>query len=63
MKFEFSPQVSLQEVSELRNSVGWNDMEECYKNSLKGSYFYICCYDKSLLSRKRYWNKSYESGN
>lgn len=45
MRFEFSKKVSPQEVSELRNSVGWNGMEESYKNSLKGSYFYICCYD------------------
>lgn len=45
MKFEFSPKVPPQEISELRNSVGWNGMEECYKNSLKSSYFYICYYD------------------
>lgn len=49
MRYEFSPQVSPQEISELRNTVGWNGMEECYKNSLKGSYFYICCYDDKKL--------------
>ncbi len=49
MKYEFSPQVSPQEVSELRNSVGWNGMEQCYKNSFKRSYFYICCYDDNKL--------------
>lgn len=49
MRYEFSPKVSPQEVAELRNSVGWNGMEQCYKNSLKGSYFYICCYDDNEL--------------
>lgn len=49
MRYEFSPKVSPQEISELRNSVGWNGMEECYKDSLKGSYFYICCYEENKL--------------
>lgn len=49
MRYEFSPQVSPREISELRNSVGWGGMEECYKDSLKGSYFYICCYEENKL--------------
>lgn len=49
MKYEFSPQISPKEVSELRNSVGWNGMEQCYKNSLNKSYFYICCFDDNKL--------------
>ena len=49
MKYEFTPHVSPKEVSELRNSVGWNGMEQCYKNSLKKSYFYICCFDNNKL--------------
>ena len=49
MKYEFSPQVSPKEVSELRNSVGWNGMEQCYKISLNKSYFYICCFDDNKL--------------
>ncbi len=49
MKYEFSPQVSPKEVSELRNSVGWNGMGQCYKNSLKKSYFFICCFDDNKL--------------
>jgi ribosomal protein S18 acetylase RimI-like enzyme len=49
MRYEFSPQVYPKEVSELRYSVGWNEMEECYKDSLKRSYFYICCYEDNKL--------------
>lgn len=49
MRYEFSPQVSPEEISELRKSVGWNSMKECYKNSLKQSYFYICCYEGDKL--------------
>lgn len=49
MRYEFSPKVSVREISELRKSVGWNGMEECYKDSLKGSYFYICCYEGNKL--------------
>lgn len=49
MKYEFSPRISPKEVSELRNSVGWNGMEQCYKNSLNKSYFYICCFDNNKL--------------
>lgn len=49
MKYEFSVQVSPQEISELRKSVGWNSMEEYYNDSLKQSYFYICCYEEDKL--------------
>lgn len=49
MKYEFSPHVYPKEISGLRNSVGWNGMEQCYKKSLKNSYFYICCFDNNKL--------------
>lgn len=49
MRYEFSPQVSAQEISNLRESIGWNSMEECYKTSLNKSYFYICCYEENKL--------------
>lgn len=49
MRYEFSAPVSPQEISELRKSVGWNGMEECYKESLKRSYFYICCFEENKL--------------
>lgn len=49
MQYEFSAQVSPREISELRKSVGWNSMEECYKDSLNGSYFYVCCYEGNKL--------------
>lgn len=38
MQYEFSPKVSVREISELRKSVGWNGMEECYKDSLLPFY-------------------------
>lgn len=49
MRYEFSTRVSPHEIAELRKSVGWNSMEECHKNSLKQSYFYICCYEGDKL--------------
>lgn len=49
MKYEFSVRVSPQEIAELRKSVGWNSMEEYYNDSLKQSYFYICCYEEGKL--------------
>lgn len=49
MRYEFSSQVSVKDISKLRKSVGWNSMEDCYKTSLKRSYFYICCYEESKL--------------
>lgn len=36
-------------IVELRRSVGWNGMEECYKNPLMNSYCHIACYDGDKL--------------
>ncbi|QDR79550.1 GNAT family N-acetyltransferase [Sporomusa termitida] len=49
MRYEFSSQVFAKDISELRKSVGWNSMENCYEISLNRSYFYICCYEESKL--------------
>ena len=36
---------SAKAISDLRQSVGWNRMQECYQNPLMTSYFHIACYD------------------
>lgn len=36
-------------IADLRRSVGWNGMEECYKNPLMNSYCHIACYDDDTL--------------
>jgi len=37
--------ISAKAISDLRQSVGWNRMQECYQNPLMTSYFHIVCYD------------------
>jgi ribosomal protein S18 acetylase RimI-like enzyme len=36
-------------IADLRRSVGWNGMEECYNNPLMNSYYHIACYDDGKL--------------
>lgn len=40
---------SAKAIADLRQSVGWNRMEDCYKNPLMTSYFHIACYDGEKL--------------
>jgi len=40
---------SAKAIGDLRQSVGWNKMEDCYKNPLMTSYFHIACYDGEKL--------------
>ena len=40
---------SARQIAELRQSVGWNRMQECYQNPLMTSYFHIACYDGEKL--------------
>ncbi|MDD4412981.1 MAG: GNAT family N-acetyltransferase [Oscillospiraceae bacterium] len=42
-------QVSANQIAELRRSVGWPGMEECYNNPLMTSYYHIACYNKDRL--------------
>ena len=42
-------QIYPKEISLLRESVGWNGMENYHAKSLKNSYFYICCYEDTKL--------------
>lgn len=46
--FENAP-TSAKQIANLRESVGWNRMENCYKNELMTSYFHISVYDDEKL--------------
>ena len=41
--------ISPKDIVNLRLSVGWNGMEECYNNPLMTSYYHIACYDDDKL--------------
>jgi len=41
--------VSAKQIANLRESVGWNRMESCYKNPLMTSFYHIACYDDEQL--------------
>jgi len=40
---------SAKQIADLREAVGWNRMESCYKNELITSYFHISVYDGDKL--------------
>lgn len=42
-------QVSANAIADLRQSVGWNRMEGCYRSSLMTSYYHIAVYDSDAL--------------
>lgn len=41
--------VSVNQIAELRHSVGWNSMEVCYNDPRLISYYHIACYDSNKL--------------
>ena len=41
--------VSVNDLADLRESVGWNRMEKEYKNPLLTSYYHIAVYEKEAL--------------
>lgn len=49
IKYEVKGMVEPIQIAKLRKTVGWNGMENSYKNSLNNSFFYICCYDDNNL--------------
>ena len=49
LTYKISCSILPEEIAELRKSVGWNGMMECYQASLKNSYFYLCCFDNEKL--------------
>jgi len=41
--------VPVEAIADLRRSVGWNGMVECYNNPLMNFYYHIACYDEDRL--------------
>ena len=41
--------VSVKKLADLRESIGWNRMENEYKNPLLTSYYHIAVYEKEVL--------------
>ena len=41
--------VSVKELADLRESIGWNRMENEYKNPLLTSYYHIAVYEKEVI--------------
>ena len=49
MIYKYNEPISAKEISDLRESVGWNRMEKEYKNPLMTSYYHIAVYIKEEL--------------
>ena len=49
MKYEINKVVSAKQIADLRESVGWNRMEESYGNLKMTNLFHIACYENDLL--------------
>ena len=49
MIYKYNESVSAKALSDLRESVGWNRMEEEYRNPLMTSYYHISVYENDQL--------------
>lgn len=49
LEFKLNVPVNAKQIADLRQAVGWNRMEDCYKNPLMISYCHIACYDDDIL--------------
>ena len=49
MIYKFNEAVSVKDLADLRESVGWSRMENEYKNPLLTSYYHIAVYEKESL--------------
>ena len=49
MKYEINNPVSAKQIADLRESVGWNRMEESYRDLKMTNLFHIACYENDLL--------------
>ena len=49
MIYIYNEAVSVKDLADLRESVGWNRMENAYKNPLLTSYCHIAVYEKETL--------------
>lgn len=49
MIYTYNESISVKDLADLRESVGWNRMENVYKNPLLTSYYHIAVYEKEVL--------------
>lgn len=49
MEYRINATVSVKQIADLRQSVGWNRMESCYENPKLTSYYHIACFDNGRL--------------
>lgn len=49
MVFKFNEKLSVKALADLREAVGWNRMENEYKNPLMTSYYHIAAYEDNKL--------------
>ncbi len=49
MIYQYNKSVSVKALSDLRESVGWNRMEDEYNNPLMTSYYHIAAYEADNL--------------
>ena len=49
MIYKYNELVSVSQIADLRESVGWNRMEEEYANPLLTSYYHIAAYEDNKL--------------
>jgi GNAT superfamily N-acetyltransferase len=49
MDYKENFHVSAMQIADLRHSVGWNRMQECYESELIISFFHIACYEGAEL--------------
>ena len=49
MLYKYNETISAKDLSDLRESVGWNRMEEEYGNPLMTSYYHIAVYEKDNM--------------
>ena len=49
MKYVYNAQVAANDISNLREAVGWNRLEGCYQNPRMTSFCHIAAYEKDQL--------------
>ena len=54
MIYKYNEVVSAKALSDLRESVGWNRMENEYENPLMTSYYHIAVYVKDKLVKAHF---------
>jgi GNAT superfamily N-acetyltransferase len=49
MEYRTNASVTADQIADLRQSVGWNRMENCYSDPRMSSYYHIACYEENKL--------------